>query len=282
MPNRWFAWWEMIAPAIEIGDVSVIRARRRILQVGGLSVPKGSFLGIVGPNGAGKTTLLKVCGTLLLPDEGTVRILGRDPRGVSAWKRAGLRRLIGYVPQSVEYMPDVPFRARDIVSMGVFGRAGLFRKLRAEEDRRIEFWIDRLGLRGLSERPYRSLSGGEQRKVLLARAMVQEPRILLLDEPGVNLDLDWKEQMIQVIEELFENFELTVVMVSHETWQLPGSCEKVALMRGGEIISVGQKEEALSSAVLSQLYGCRVETVVRGGRFHALSAGAGEAGDARD
>ncbi|NQT83109.1 metal ABC transporter ATP-binding protein [bacterium] len=265
--------------AIELEGISVTRARRRILHIPELRVPSGSFLGVVGPNGAGKTTLLRACASLTLPDAGHVSVFGRDPRQASAWERSSIRRLIGYVPQTIEYMRDLPFAARDIVSMGLFGRKGFFKKLDAEDHRKITSWIDRLGLRALSENTYRSLSGGEQRKVLIARAMVQEPKLLLLDEPAANLDLDWKEQLVQFIARLFKDFDLTVVMVSHETWQLPASCERVALMKGGRIVSVGPKGEALSSAALSRLYDCRVETVIRGGRFHALSAGAREQED---
>ncbi len=233
-------------------------------------------MGIIGPNGAGKTTLLRVCACLIVPDAGQVNIFGQNPRHISAWQRSSVRRLVGYVPQTVEYMPDLPFTTRDIVSMGLYGRKGFLRKLNAEDRRKVDVWIERLGLRALSNSVYRSLSGGERQKALLARAMVQEPSLVLLDEPAANLDLDWKEQLVQLIEELFVNFEVTIVMVSHETWQLPPSCKQVALMKGGEIVFLGQKSEALSNGVLSQLYGCRVETVVRGDRFHALSAGGGE------
>ncbi len=265
----------MSDPAIELRHISVTKAHRRILHVPELRVRTGSFLGIVGPNGAGKTTLLRMCAFLVLPDAGDVRVFGRDPRQTSAWERSSIRRLIGYVPQTVEYMADLPFTARDIVSMGLYGRKGLFRKINAEDRRKVRSCIDRLGLGALSENAYRSLSGGEQRKVLIARAMVQEPKLLLLDEPGANLDLDWKEQLVQFIEQLFRDFDLTVVMVSHETWQLPLSCERVALMKAGEIVLIGPKSEALSSEALSRLYGCRVETVIRGDRFHSLIAGAG-------
>jgi len=262
--------------AIELRGVSIIRARRTILRVPELCVPSGSLLGIVGPNGAGKTTLLRVCATLLLPDAGEVRVLGRDAARTSAWERSHIRRLIGCVPQTVEYMADLPFTVEDIVSMGLFGQKGLFRRLDAQDNRRVALWIERLGLSGLRGAAYRSLSGGEQRKILIARAMVQEPKLLLLDEPAANLDLDWKEQLVQLVEHLFKNFAPTVIMVSHETCQLPSSYERVALMKGGEIISVGPKRDALSSASLSLLYNCAVETVVRGNRYHSLTAKAKE------
>jgi ABC-type Mn2+/Zn2+ transport system ATPase subunit len=259
--------------AIELQNVSVTRAHRRILHVPQLAVPRGSFLGIIGPNGAGKTTLLRVCASLIPADGGFVRIFGYDSQLGSAWRRSSIRRWIGYVPQTVEFMSDIPFTTRDVVSMGLFGCKGLFRKLDAKDQRKVSSWIDRLGLNALSGNMYRNLSGGEQRKALVARAMVQEPKLLLLDEPAANLDLDWKEQLTQLIEGLFTEYDITVVMVSHETWQLPPSCERVVLMKDGNVVSVGPKGEALSSDALSELYSCRVETVVRGDRYHSLSAG---------
>jgi zinc transport system ATP-binding protein len=257
--------------AIELQDVSVTRGKRRVLDVPHLSVVSGEFLGIVGPNGAGKTTLLRVCASLLLPDTGSVRIFGKDSARASAWSRSHRRRLVGYVPQSIAHNPDVPFRVKDVVSMGLYGRKGLFRGLGEADARRVATWMDRLGLSPLSNQLYRSLSGGEQRKALIARAMVQDPSLLLLDEPGANLDLDWKEQLGLLIEDLFRSFRVTVVMVSHETWQLPPACGQVALMKEGNVLRIGHKTEMLSSESLSQLYGCRVETVIRGGRFHAIS-----------
>jgi ABC-type Mn2+/Zn2+ transport system ATPase subunit len=260
-------------PAIELLDVSVTRSKRPILHVPHLSVAAGDFLGIVGPNGAGKTTLLRVCTSLLLPDAGQVRILGTDPRQASAWSRSGIRRFIGYVPQSIEHKQDVPFTLGNVVSMGLYGRRGLLKTLKRQDRQKVAFWIDRLGLHPLAKRPYRSLSGGEQRKALIARAMVQDPKLLLLDEPGANLDLDWKEQLTQLIEQLFQSLNLTVLLVSHETWQLPAACNRVALMKEGRIVRIGARQETLSREALSQLYGCPVETVIRGGRFHALSVG---------
>ncbi len=261
----------MSEQAVELRDVTVNRGERRILDVPELSVASGEFLGIVGPNGAGKTTLLRICASLLLPDSGSVRIFGEDSAGTSAWTRTRRRRLVGYVPQSITHNPDLPFLAKDVVSMGLCGRKGLFKALNEGDAQNVASWMDRLGLSALSNQLYRSLSGGEQRKVLIARAMVQDPNLLLLDEPGANLDLDWKEQLGLVIEELFRSFKVTVVMVSHETWQLPGACQQVALMNHGNVLQIGPKEETLSSESLSQLYGCRVETVIRGARYHAIS-----------
>jgi ABC-type Mn2+/Zn2+ transport system ATPase subunit len=257
--------------ALELQDIVVTRGKRRILRVPQLRVAARDFLGIVGPNGAGKTTLLRLCASLLHPDVGRITILGKDPQAASAWAQSGIRRSIGYLHQSIEHRQDLPFTLEQVVSMGLYGRRGLLRRLTNRDQEQVAFWIDRLGLNAMCKRAFRSLSGGEQRKALIARAMIQDPRLLLLDEPGANLDLDWKEQLIQLIEALFNSLDMAVVMVSHETWQLPQACRRVALMKDGEIVRIGPKRETLSGKALSQLFGCRVESVLRSGRVHALS-----------
>ena len=257
--------------ALELQGIVVTRGKRRILHVPELRVATRDFLGIVGPNGAGKTTLLRLCASLLSPGSGNVRILGRDPQSLSGWAQSGIRRFIGYVPQAIEHRQDLPFTLQDVVSMGLYGRRGFFSRLTNRDREQVAFWIDRLGLNAVSQHSFRSLSGGEQRKALIARAMIQDPRLLLLDEPGANLDLDWKEQLIHLIEELFKAADMTVVMVSHETWQLPQACRRVALMKDGEIVRIGPRQETLSSEALSELFGCHVESVLRSGRVHALS-----------
>jgi len=273
--------------AIELEDVVVARGGKRILDVERLTIGAGQFVGVIGRNGAGKSTLLHVLAGLIRPTRGVVRHDGLAVTSLSGWRRTAIRRRVGFVPQATEYHADLPLTVHEVIAMGCAGPTGLLRRLDAGAKRRVGAWLDRLGLVPMADRTFRSLSGGEQQKVLLARAMVQGPRLLLLDEPAANLDLDWKERVVEWLDQVFgEQFggadetdagsserPLTVVMVSHETGLLPACCEQVALMAGGRIVRYGPPSETLTPEALAGLYGCRVEVVQAAGRRHAVPGG---------
>jgi iron complex transport system ATP-binding protein len=125
----------------------------------------------------------------------------------------------------------------------------------------VDQWLEKLGLGDRPSQIFSSLSGGEQQKALIARAMVQQPAILMLDEPGASLDFNWKYELSRIVEQVYVQTQVTVVMVSHEIHILPGVCRRVLLLDKGRIVADGAAEDVLSSRVLSDVYGCRVETV---------------------
>lgn len=256
---------------LELHDVEVRRGDRAILAVDELAVAAGEFLGVVGVNGAGKTTLLRVCGALLRPDSGRVLLGDVDVASASAWRRTAVRRGIGYVPQATDYNAHLPLTVEEVVGTGRDGRRGLLRRPRVEDRRAVAHWLERLGLGELASRTFRTLSGGEQQKALIARAMVQEPSLLLLDEPAANLDLDWRARIVGLLDELYRSCALTVLMVSHETGMLPASCGRVALLRAGRVLRCGPPDEVLTPAALAGVYGCRVEVAEAQGRRHAVA-----------
>ncbi|MFW6108492.1 MAG: ABC transporter ATP-binding protein [bacterium] len=261
----------MSGARLELRGVEVRRGGRRILAVDALAVAPGKFLGVVGVNGAGKTTLLRVCGALLRPSAGQVSLDGVDVASALPWRRTAARRAVGYVPQATDYNAHLPLTVEEVVGTGRDGRRGLLRR-RTQEDRRlVQQWVQRLGLEALAGRTFRSLSGGEQQKALIARAMVQQPSLLLLDEPAANLDLDWKARIIRLLEELYRACHLTIVMVSHETGMLPASCGRVALMRAGRVLRAGPPEAVLTPAALAAVYGCPVTVAEVQGRRQAVA-----------
>ena len=240
-----------------IRDVIVRRGARTILNVNSLELQKDLFFGLIGPNGAGKSTLLKILGALLLPDSGSVTLLGHTITSMPKWRLPAIRRKIAYVPQSLQFNQTVPLTTREIVTMGVAGTCGLFKRPGKMENELIDTWIDQLGLTHLQSQPFNSLSGGEQQKTLLAKAMVQEPELLLLDEPTANLDIDWKLKLAELISKIYRKNGLTIVMVSHETGYIPGSCTRIGLMKDGEIVLQSDRNTALSEETLTKLYGRR-------------------------
>ena len=224
-------------PQICIKDVFVQARCKTILQVDKLEIEKGQFVGVVGPNGAGKTTLLKLICGLQKSNRGKIEINGDSIIATLGFVRTDLCRLIGYVPQQAEYNTDVPFTVREVVAMGRTATKPLFSRLNRADHEQADYWIEQLGLSGHKYQTFRSLSGGEQQKALIARAMVSNPQILLLDEPTANLDFKWKRQLTDVLELVYNRASITVLMVSHEISSWPTVCKRVLLVSDGQIVA---------------------------------------------
>ena len=258
----------MNGAGLRLEGVRVRRARRDILNIELLEAPPGEFLAVIGRNGAGKTTLLNLCCGLLAPTRGRVFINGHELRGMQMPR---LRQMIGYLPQAADYNADLPLTVEEVVRLGRAARRGLLRRFNTEDRAIAERWIEHLGLADFRRRTFRTLSGGEQQKVLLARAMAQEPALLLLDEPGAHLDIDWRRRLTDTIEGIYLETRVTVVMVSHDVALIPACCTRVALMDAGRLIASGPPDEALDPAALSALYRCPVDVWERHGVRYAAA-----------
>jgi len=255
-----------------LSDVRVLAPGRTILQIDRLDIPRGVFVGIVGTNGAGKTTLLKVCLGLIRPDRGVVTLDGRDLTRLSGWRKCSLRQHIGYIPQAAEYNAELPFTVRAVVAMGRTSVRPLLARLNAHDGEIIDHWIDALGLSERRQQTFRSLSGGEQQKVLIARAMAQDPRILMLDEPCASLDFRWRYQISEIVERLHHDTGITVLMVSHDTSVLPAACRRVLLLCDGQLLGDGDADVVLTPDLLTRAYRGDLATVRIGGRRHIVGA----------
>jgi ABC-type Mn2+/Zn2+ transport system ATPase subunit len=216
-----------------------------------LRIAEGQFVTILGPNGAGKTTLLEAINGILPLTEGRVEVLGMDVR------RRGreVRSRTGYVIQNFSLDPLDPFLTRDVVMMARSGRIGMLRFPEAKDWQAVDAALDAVGMSALSRRPVGKLSGGEFQKVLLARAMAQDPEVLLLDEPLANLDVDAKAEVTRLLEEWRERTGLTAVMVSHDLHNVPGFCDRIVVIDKGRIVLDGPREEVLASEELNGLLG---------------------------
>jgi zinc transport system ATP-binding protein len=245
----------MTPASVSIQKASVRRGSRIILEIESLSLDAGSFTAIIGQNGAGKTTLLKIMSALLLPDVGKVKIFDEEITSMPRWRLPILRRNIAYVPQNVLFNPHVPLTAREIVEMGIAGIVGMLKRPGLDEKKAVDEWIERLGLQDIQHQTFFSLSGGERQKALLAKAMVQNPKMLLLDEPTANLDPDWKERLTSIVDDIYKESRITVVIVSHETAYIPSYCVETAIMKDGRIILRTDTKSALLPANLSRIYG---------------------------
>lgn len=268
----------MPAAAIEIDRLRVVRGRRTLLSIEQLAVNSGEVVTVLGPNGAGKSTLLKCLNGLIRPTAGSVRVLGHAVSGTGAIPLARLRRRVAYLAQILAPGSEMPLTVREVVATGRAGVAGLFRRLRRDDWQIVDHWIERLGLSSLNRQPYSLLSGGEQRKTLLAMAMAQQPEVLLLDEPAANLDLFWREQIVATLESLYRERRMTVVLVCHELETIPPSCNRVVLLDRGAVAACGTAAEVLTAQRVAALYGRGLRAICIGGRQLLVPAGDQEAG----
>jgi ABC-type cobalamin/Fe3+-siderophores transport system ATPase subunit len=263
----------MSRPAIEVRSLLVRYGRRNILQIEDFTVHDGQVVTILGPNGAGKSTLLKCLLGFVSPTTGSVNVLGIRPTVRVGTSLSRLRRRIGYVPQILAAHSETPLTVREVVAIGRTGIAGLFRRLTQNDWQIVDHWLKTLGLAGLSQRAYSSLSGGEQRKTLIAKAMVQQPEILILDEPTANLDLFWREQIVAVLQNLHEELGLTIVLVCHELEVIPSCTGRLLVLQDGLAIADGSPENVLTCRLVETLYGSRLRLVTADGRYAAVPVG---------
>ncbi len=264
----------MTSAAIAIQDLVVRAGRQPILSVPNLTLAPEELLAVMGPNGAGKTTLLRSCLGLQRPASGTITLLGHPLDTLGSLALTRLRRAIGYVPQLLPARSEMPLTVREVVAIGRTGLAGLFRPLRREDWRLVDEWMARLGMSALAGRAFREISGGEQRKTMIARAMVQQPRLLLLDEPTANLDLGWRERMVETIQALYEQTRVAVLLVCHELEVLPPGCRRAVLLEAGRIIAEGVPEQVFTTERVASLYGAGLSVIHQNNRHAVVPASA--------
>jgi len=198
-----------------------------------LSVGQREQLAVTGPNGAGKTTILEVINGLLPISSGVARILGETVTLTSH----RLRSRIAYVPQNLFFIPDTPFLVRDVVFTARFGRTSTWRLLSAAERQRVEHALGAVGIADLKQRPVGRLSGGQQRKVLLARALAQQAELLLLDEPTANLDPEAKAEVAALVASVRRELGATSIVVSHEAGPLLDASDRLVSIVAGRIVA---------------------------------------------
>jgi zinc/manganese transport system ATP-binding protein len=251
----------MPEPTIFLDQVEVRLGGVTILQDVSLSVDAGEFIVILGPNGAGKTTLLKLILRLVRPDAGTVRILGQPPR-------RGLPG-IGYAPQRRSLDVEMGLRARDLVGFGLDGHRwgiGLSGRKRTEKINQALEEVDALEL---AEAPIGTLSGGEQQRLLLAQALLSDPRLLLLDEPLANLDPAHQQEAVCLVDEIRCRHGTTVLLVSHDINPLLPVTDRVIFVAHSHS-AIGTPEQVITSPTLSQLYNTPVEVIQLKGRYFVV------------
>lgn len=221
--------------AIELINVCAVYEGERIptLHDITLTVEEGELVAIVGPNGAGKTTLLEVVNGLLPITTGEVTVLGE----LVCPSSHRLRQEIAYLPQDLFFDPSTPFLTKDVVLMSRFAKVGPFRFPSKMDRALVAEAMSSVGILDLAGRPIGRLSGGQQRKVLLARVLAKRPRVFLLDEPTTNLDPESKEEISRLVLQIQHDLSLTTLVVSHESGPLLEEADRVLNLARGRLIS---------------------------------------------
>lgn len=242
---------------VKLEDVWVFYDGIPALEGVNLSINQGDFLGIIGPNGGGKTTLLKVILGLVKPSQGKVKVLGTSPdRG---------RRSVGYVSQYSLFDRDFPISVWDVVLMGRLERAGLFKRY-GEGDRTAAIQtLQTVGMLDLKDQQIGKLSGGQLQRVFIARALLTEPRLLLLDEPMASVDTVMQTEFYELLERLKQR--MAIVLVSHDIGAVSVYVDKIACLNH-QLFYHGSKE--ISPEVLEATYKCPVQMIAHGAVPHRV------------
>lgn len=224
-----------------------------VLQDISFKIERGGFVGMIGPNGSGKTTLLKILYRLLSPQKGQVLF---EDKPLQKMSRSEIAKKIAVVAQ--ENYPLFPFRVEEVVLMGRSPYLGslLFEgKKDLEIAQRAMEWTEILPLR---ERYLDELSGGERKRVFIARALAQEPEVILLDEPTANLDIHHQLDFLNLILNLNREKGLTIILASHDLNLTSEFCDRLILLQKGRIYCVGSPEEVITPENIEKVYGCKV------------------------
>ena len=242
----------MRAPVAALRNATLRYGERTLFEGLTFELHEGEFLAVLGPNGAGKTSLVRLLLGLARPTSGSVLLEGADP--------AGRRSAIGYVPQQRAFDRDLPLRGRDLVRLGLDGhRFGAGRSTRDWHER-VDQALASVGAGVYADAPVGRLSGGEQQRLRIAQALVCEPRLLLVDEPLLSLDLGYQRTVVDLLDDHRRRAGTPVLFVTHDVNPVLHAVDRVLYLAGGTW-AIGPVDEVLTSETLSRLYGIEVDVL---------------------
>lgn len=245
-------------PAIAVENLTVgYRSGVTALREASLEVPCGSVTALVGVNGAGKSTLFKALMGLLPHGRGAVRIMGLPVT------QALRRNLVAYVPQTEEVDWTFPVLVRDVVMMGRYGHMGLLRRARPADRQAVEGALARVGLTDMATRQIGELSGGQKKRVFLARALAQDARVILLDEPFTGVDVETERRIIALLSAMRDEGRAMLVS-THDLGAVPEYCDRVVMVKG-TVLASGPTETTFTPENLRRAFGGTLRHFVLGG-----------------
>lgn len=238
---------------LELRDISCGYGERTVLSGVSLSVNQGENLCVLGPNGVGKTTLFRTILGGISPTKGEVRVDGKSLRNHTRRERA---KLMAYVPQA--HTTPFPFRVLDVVLTGRTAHIPLTASPSRHDEAVASAALERMGIADLADRPYTELSGGERQLVMIGRALAQEPRVLIMDEPSSHLDFGNQARLLALVKNLVAGGDLAVLMSSHFPNHAFAAASRVALIKEGLLVGLGTPDDVLTESSLEAIYGVPV------------------------
>lgn len=255
---------DVASSLIEFRGVDLGYGHTRVFHNLSFTIEEGDFFAAVGPNGAGKTTILRAILGMLQPQQGEIRLAQRETQPLA----------FGYVPQERSLDPIFPLSTLEVVLMGRAKRLGPWRRA-GEEDRMVALRsLDQAGIAHLAPVPFQELSGGQKQRALIARALVAEPDVLVLDEPTAGMDLTSERSIMDFVGRLHQEERLTIVMVTHNLNVVANYAQRLAIIdRERGVFAVGEITEILTEENLNRLYGIDVRVREIEGRKSIVTGG---------
>lgn len=224
-------------PVINVKDITFGYGSQRIFDKLNLQVDQGEFLGILGPNGSGKSTLLKVIMGFLKPQSGQVKLLGDPSNRFNRWQE------VGYVSQkATSFNPGFPATVQEVIGTGLIEGKGFFKPWLRRDNARIDRALDLVGLVGKGRSMVGELSGGQQQRVFLARTLIRNPKLIILDEPTVGLDPKSYHQLAELLGRLNKDMDITILVVTHQLSCMVQHVDRVVYLEGGRLNSYNPVE----------------------------------------
>jgi iron complex transport system ATP-binding protein len=261
----------MPADVLRLTDVSVVRDRATLLDSVSWVVREGERWVVLGPNGAGKTTMLQVAAAALHPTRGTVEVLGETIGAVDVFE---LRPRIGLSSAALAERLPAREKVRDVVVTASYAVVGRFREAYdgLDHERATEL-LQAMGADHLADRRYGTLSEGERKRVQIARALMTDPELMLLDEPAAGLDLGGREDLVGRLSTLaLDPYAPALVLVTHHVEEVPPGFTHVLLLRGGRVVAAGPIATTMTGETLSETFGLRLELARSGARWNARAS----------
>lgn len=247
----------MTKPVIEMQNINYAYENKLVLDNINFELPAGAFMGLVGPNGGGKTTLIKLILGLLKPDTGSIQLFDTPIKKFAAWNK------IGFVSQKANaFNKGFPATVFEVVSMGLTAKIGYFRFFTKKHKEQVLHAIDQVGMLDYAYQNIGNLSGGQQQRVFIARALVSDPKLLILDEPTVGVDYGYVRRFYELLHKLNEERNITLLLVTHDTGTMTEHATDIVCLNQ-TLHFHGNPEEytSLSKTDLSKFYGHPVNIV---------------------